>query len=68
MFNVFLSSRELRSKEDITFEKNGTVISYREPKAYVFEEHLSVGSHDDNFTTVNLPILVRTQAFVFYKA
>ena len=55
----YLLHRELLGKKDIKFHDNGRLLSYRNPKAYVFERDLSVGSENDTFTTVNLPILVR---------
>ena len=56
---IYLSTfREIRTKEDIEFVENGTEISYRESKAYVFVRNMSAGSENDSFTLVNLPILV----------
>lgn len=50
--------RELRTKKDVQFLSNDSLIAYREAKAYVFVPEKSVGSAmNDSFTTVNLPIL-----------
>ncbi|KAK2170585.1 hypothetical protein LSH36_2g18026 [Paralvinella palmiformis] len=49
--------REYRPKEDIVFSKNDTLVSYREPKTYVFIPDMSVGKENDTFTTVNFPLL-----------
>ncbi len=50
--------REIRDKRDIRFLDNGTRISYKESKAYVFEPSMSNGTEGDTFTNVNLPIIV----------
>ena len=57
IISKYLSS-ELRPKEHLEFSEDGTILSYRQPKSYVFEPSLSAGSEDDNFTSVNLPLLV----------
>ncbi len=49
----------MRDKQNISFLEGDTEISYSEPKAYVFVPELSAGLENDNFTSVNLPILVR---------
>ncbi len=50
--------REIRPKEDVQFLENGTAITYKQPKSYVFQANMSVGSENDTFVSVNLPILV----------
>ncbi|XP_077984685.1 lysosome membrane protein 2-like [Glandiceps talaboti] len=47
---------ESREKENITWNSNGTV-SYKNKMKFVFDPSLSVGSEDDIFTTVNIPLV-----------
>ena len=49
---------ETRTKEEIDFNENQTLVSYRERRKYKFREDLSVGPYDDNITFINLPLLV----------
>lgn len=49
--------QEYREKVDIVTHENGT-ISYREIKSYVFDRSMSIGPEEDNFTTVNIPLMV----------
>jgi hypothetical protein len=48
--------REKRHKFDISYNKNGT-LNYREDRSYVFQRDLSVGSENDTFVTMNIPML-----------
>lgn len=50
---------EYREKVDIVPQDNGT-ISYRQIRYFVFDRSLSVGSEQDTFTTINIPLMVRT--------
>ena len=56
--NAPFCGREVRSKDDITFLANGTMMSYTQPKAYVFDKNRSHGNDNDNFTSVNLGLVV----------
>jgi len=49
--------REIRPKIDVNFHENNTLISYRQPKTYIFEPDMSVGNDSDKFMTVNLLML-----------
>uniref|UniRef100_A0A0B7ADR5 Lysosome membrane protein 2 n=1 Tax=Arion vulgaris TaxID=1028688 RepID=A0A0B7ADR5_9EUPU len=48
--------REVRHKFDISYNKSGT-LSYREEISYFFQPDMSVGSENDTFVSVNLPML-----------
>ena len=56
LFFIFFS-RERREKVNITFAEDNT-IWYRENKYFYFDRSRSVGPESENFTTVNLPMLV----------
>ncbi|KAL0966208.1 hypothetical protein UPYG_G00292320 [Umbra pygmaea] len=48
--------REYRPKENVTFVKNGTMVSAYQPKTFVFLPKRSVGDPEmDNITTINIP-------------
>ncbi|XP_070552269.1 lysosome membrane protein 2-like [Ptychodera flava] len=51
--------REHREKQNITWNNNGTV-SYRNKMTYIFDPSMSVGTEDDVFTTINIPLLTIT--------
>ncbi|KAK7097188.1 lysosome membrane protein 2-like [Littorina saxatilis] len=48
--------REKRQKVNITYTADNT-ITYRENQFYFFDRSRSVGPENDNFTTVNLPMI-----------
>ncbi|KAH9495206.1 Lysosome membrane protein 2 [Bulinus truncatus] len=48
--------REHRTKVNISYFDNGT-LNYREVRSFMFDQSKSVGSENDTFYTVNLPIL-----------
>lgn len=62
MQSIKLSSviffREIRTKENVDFLSNDTLLTYREPKAYVFDQEKSNGSESDNITALNLGLVV----------
>ncbi|KAH7969645.1 hypothetical protein HPB52_020771 [Rhipicephalus sanguineus] len=49
-------SRVTWVKENITWNSNGT-ISYREVKTYFFDRNESVGTEEDQITTINAPLV-----------
>lgn len=49
--------REVRPRENVTF-LNESLLSYTQPKSYVFVPEMSAGSENDTFISVNIPILV----------
>ena len=50
---------ENRHKVNITHNANGTV-TYAEIKTFNFVRSMSVGDDSENFTTLNIPLLVGT--------
>lgn len=51
------SYREIRPRENVTFLNGSHLISYTQPKTYEFDKDMSVGSENDTFISVNLPVL-----------
>jgi lysosome membrane protein 2 len=49
---------EKRLKTDIVFHDNNATVSYREVRTFHYQPQLSVLKETDNFTNINLPLLV----------
>lgn len=60
-FNLRLvkSYRMHIEKTSIKWHDNDTV-EYVQPQTFVFNRDASVGPDDENFTTINIPYIVRT--------
>ena len=56
--------REYREKIDIRHNENGTV-TYRQYKTYHFELDKSVGSDNETFTTINIPLTVSIYKYMY---
>ena len=53
-----LHHREIEGKKKIELLDNDTVLSYIQPKSYIFDASMSDGSENDTFTSVDIPLLV----------
>ncbi|XP_023212736.1 protein croquemort-like [Centruroides sculpturatus] len=60
------SFREKRTKENITWNDNGTV-SYRLVKTWYFQPDRTNGSLDDHIITVNVPMIVSINSILIIK-
>lgn len=59
-FFFFIRFREHRKKENISWNNDLGIITYREIRSFTFDRDKSAGPQSDNFTTVNLPMIVST--------
>uniref|UniRef100_A0AAY4ER49 Uncharacterized protein n=1 Tax=Denticeps clupeoides TaxID=299321 RepID=A0AAY4ER49_9TELE len=55
--------REYRPMTDVEFLENGTKVAALNPKTYVFERNMSIGSEDDLIRTVNIPAATVMQKY-----
>ena len=53
-----VSCSEIKVKKNVTFDSADSTATYREPRTLVFNRSMSVGTENDTFTTINVPLVV----------
>ncbi len=47
-----------RTRENVTFNEDGTELTFQSPREYFFDRDASVSDENDTITSINMPILV----------
>ena len=60
----FYFSREVWSKENVSWLESGTEVEYAPAKSYFFREDLSVGPESQKLTLLNIPMIVSSSIII----
>jgi len=64
MDTTSLFYREIKVKENVTFDTESSTASFVSPRSMVFNRSLSVGDENTTFVTINVPFIVCTIHYI----